>query len=104
MHKNELPFVQGKWGMEVSEELIILSPKSPDCEENLTAVCAMLIFISTSVFSMLNIVQKQQTGRSLSETGMMQMWQLMFNNELVLNIMCEIIHVQCDLNTTKHPD
>lgn len=41
-----------KWGVGVSEELTILSPINPDWEENLTAVCGMLIFISTSVFSM----------------------------------------------------
>lgn len=72
MHKNQLPFVLDKRGTEVSEELTVLSPRSPDSEENFTAVCGMLIFISTSVFSVLNM-QEQQTCRLLGETDMMQM-------------------------------
>ena len=92
-----------KRGREVSEELTILSPVSPDWEENFTAVCGMLIFISTSVFSVLN-VQKQQTSRLLSETDMMQMWLLMFNNERMLNIMCQIINVHCNLSPAKLHD
>lgn len=58
--------------MEVCEELIVLLPMSLDCEENLTTMCGVLIFISTRIFSMLNAMQKQQTGRWLSEIGMMQ--------------------------------
>lgn len=40
----------------------------------------------------------------LSEIGMMQMSQVMFNDELMLNINCHIINVQCGLSTTKHLD
>lgn len=58
--------------MEVCEELTVLLPMSLDCEENLATMCGMLIFISTRIFSMLNAVQKQQTGGRLSEIGMMQ--------------------------------
>lgn len=38
--------------MEVSEELTILSLVNADWDENLTAVCGMLIFTSINVFSM----------------------------------------------------
>lgn len=104
MHKNQLSFVLDKLGIEVSEELTILSLINPDWEENLTAVCGMLIFISISVFSMF---------KQCAEAADMQVAQWKWHDadvmtnvhkELMLDIICQIINVQCDLNTIKHPD